>query len=200
MKRRGYGWWCWICSLVLVACGGDADSEHGSAAAAATSLGTYCTSSSTCGAGLYCAGENSLAENACTADCTGDQVCDQIFTGAFCQNLNCVKPCSIRSDCGAGSHCEPSYRQDFCQSGPARLSHSCSSDADCDTGLQCGKAGEQYAGYCTAACTGNEDCPNGYCSGTFCAHSCDTSLDDCASGLVCRARNSWSAICAPKSP
>lgn len=162
-------------------------------------LGEVCSVSSECGEGLYCPTEED-SQSTCTADCTGDQLCDAILPGAFCVNGLCVKPCATRRDCGEHAHCYQSYYEDFCSAGTAWLSESCVSDEDCGEGLRCGQPGEAYAGYCTADCASTADCDSGYCLwGLFCTRDCTSGISSsCASGMEC-VQGSWVDLCIPSA-
>jgi Cys-rich repeat protein len=133
---------------------------------AARPIGSACTSSGDCAAGLIC------RQATCTASCAGDSSCP---VGMVCVDAVCQKPaaCAEDADCPAGQMCSGAI---------------CKVPSACDTNNACAVGQVCIGGVCqvASACIANMDCAAGQvCVGGMCqAAPCDAD-QACPIGLSC---------------
>jgi hypothetical protein len=148
-----------------------------------------CSTDAACGDGFVCALGGYFA-GMCTSACTNTTDCETRFgDGMECVEEYCTRECTHSDECSVNGYC--SSGNSICLSGKAGLSETCSTDAQCETGLSCSYA-LGNAGQCTIACATDAECEilhgGGDCvqSLGFCTRRCYDNLT-CTSGLRCVA-------------
>lgn len=129
--------------------------------------------------------------------CEGDPECDQ-DNGFTCVDGQCRVACSSHFDCAPVGSCESTPQGMFCKAGaPAKRGQYYArcpyGDSDCDgaNGFHCVGAGvADLDAFCTASCTGADDCPSGYRCGATNATPCES---------ACNVAGQQVAGCVPPS-
>ncbi|TNE48269.1 MAG: hypothetical protein EP343_16790 [Deltaproteobacteria bacterium] len=136
-----------------------------------------CERDSECATGLKCADPGGLGRKVCTAVCTGDSDCSA-GGGGFCDKSHpgltttyCLKKCTQDTDCALLPSTSVCSSEGHCW-GQKPIGGTCSTDAQCQTGLTCADPGNLGSKVCTKSCTADGDCPNGKCQDSQCLPRC----------------------------
>jgi hypothetical protein len=84
-------------------------------------------------------------------DCSPGLLCRALFVGGASR---CTRKCTTTAQCMTSTRCETIANDTFCAM--SDVGRTCSGAAQCNFGCLTGP------GYCTVACAGGSDCPNGY--------------------------------------
>lgn len=96
----------------------------------------------------------------CVLALDGNKVCGPSTMNNSCQapaeSIPDGTPCNCTEECYRGASCETEVQTGFPGGACIRL---CSTDEDCYDGFHCRRAGASSDGWCSQACTTNNDCP-----------------------------------------